>query len=114
MTQDNDEPPEIPRYRVDDETRQMIEAALNMVSQTATLQVSEDGAEGLQSLADEIAHRFYIDYDIINVVDERAGDTEDDPSTLTVYRSRPRTPPTLTVIDGDLNDEPANEDDNVH
>jgi len=84
MTQDNDEPPEVPRYRVDAGTREMIEAALNMVSQTATLQISEEGADGLMNLADEIAHRFYIECE------------------------------TIDVINGDLTDEPPNDDDNLH
>jgi len=115
MTQDNnDEPPEVPRYRIDKGTREMIEAALNMVSQTATLQISEESADGLMNLADEIAHRFYIECETIDVIDERAGDTPDDPSTMTVYRSKAKRKPVLTVINGDLTDEPPNDDDNLH
>ena len=112
MSNDNDE--EVPRYRVDDATRELIEAALNMVSQTATLQISEEGADGLMNLADEIAHRFYINVETIDVIDERAGDTADDPSTMTVYRAKPNTKPVLTVINGDLTDEPPSDDDNLH
>ena len=112
----SDRDDDVPRYRVDEDTRQLIEAALNMVSQTATLQISEEGADGLVGLCDEIAHRFYIDCDIIDVVDERAGDTPDDPSTLTVYRAKLKTNtrPNLRVIDGDLNNEPPSDDDVQH
>ena len=34
--------PKTPRYTIDDETRELLEAALNMVSQTASLQINDE------------------------------------------------------------------------
>ena len=115
--------PKTPRYTIDDETRELLEAALNMVSQTASLQIDDAAAEGLVTLTDEIAHRFYIDAEYIEVIDELAGDTYDDPSTITVYRTREdsstrKKKPTLTLVtdntEGVLNDEPPTEDEKMH
>lgn len=108
VTQDNDEPP---RYEVDAETKQMLEAALNMVSQTATLQISEEGAAGLINLCDDLAHAFYIDTKIIEVIDEDNPDDED-PQTMTVYLTREKTKrPSLKLIKGDLSEDPPSDDD---
>ena len=108
MTQDNDEPP---RYEVDAETKQMLEAALNMVSQTATLQISEEGAAGLINLCDDLAHAFYIDTKIIEVIDEDNPDIENH-QTMTVYLTREKTKRTsLKLINGDLSEDPPSDDD---
>ena len=111
VTQDNDEPP---RYEIDDDTKQMLEAALNMVSQTATIQISEEGAAGLINLCDDLAHAFYIDTKIIEVVDEDYPD-DDDPQTMTVYLTREKKKrPSLKLIKGDLSEDPPSDDDIQH
>ena len=103
-----------PRYRVDEETRQLIEAAINMVSQTATLQLDDSAADGLVGLCDEIAHRFYIEAEVLDVVETGSSVTDETP-TITVYRSRPpESRPKFRVIDGDLSDEPPTDDDTKH
>ena len=105
------------KYTVDEETRELLEAALNMVSQTATLQIDENSALGLVELCDEIADRFGIDSVDVEVRDpdlEPADDQE--PQTITVYRTvNARSKPKLTVIDGDkLDDTPPDDDDQMH
>ena len=111
MSNDNDEPP---RYEIDDDTKQLLEAALNMVSQTATLQISEEGAAGLINLCDDLAYAFYIDTKIIEVVDEDYPD-DDDPQTMTVYLTKPKTKrPSLKLIKGDLSEDPPDDDDKLH
>ena len=104
-----------PKYTVDQETRELLEAALNMVSQTATLQIDENSALGLVELCDEIADRFGIDSVDVEVSDPEL-EPADEPQTITVYRTaRTRSKPKLTVIDGDkLDDTPPDDDDQMH
>jgi len=109
-----------PYYEVDQETRELLEAALNMVSQTATLQIHEDSALGLLDICDSIAERFGIDSHEISVKDETPN-YEGGDSSITVYRTkRPANSnrtgkPKFKVIDGDkLNKELPDDDDPIH
>jgi hypothetical protein len=103
-----------PKYTVDQETRELLEAALNMVSQTATLQIDENSALSLVELCDEIADRFGIESDEVEVVDQSEPANDDKP-TITVYRKARTKKPKLTVIDGDkLDDTPPDDDDQMH
>ena len=105
-------------YEIDEHTRELLEAALNMVSQTAHLQINEEAALGLIELCDEIAARFGIESDEISVIDEHDTPNRDDgPPTITVYRTHKQDPkrPVLTVIDGDkMDDTPPDDDDQLH
>lgn len=109
MAQDN-----TPNYEVDDETRELLEACLNMVAQASSMQVTEEGAEGLISIADAIAERFNIASHDITV---QEADNGEEPKVITVYTSeRPKKPkPKLTSIDGGkLNNTPPDDDDTRH
>ena len=55
---DNDET--YPIYIVDDETRSIIEAALNCLVTLADTQILEEGADAILGIADAIADRFGI------------------------------------------------------
>ena len=109
-----------PYYDIDDETRELLEAALNMVAQTATLQIHEDSALGLLEICDSIAERFGIDSHEISVKDETP-DYDKGDSSITVYRTqRPANrngtgKPKFKVIDGDkLNSQTPDDDDPIH
>jgi hypothetical protein len=109
-----------PYYDVDHETRELLEAALNMVAQTATLQIHEDSALGLLDICDSIAERFGIESHEISVKDETP-DYEGGDSSITVYRTqRPANSngtgkPKFKVIDGDkLNRTTPDDDDPIH
>jgi hypothetical protein len=75
-----------PYYSVDEETQNLLEAALNMVAQTATLQINEDNANGLLDICDSIAERFGIDSHEIAVKDDTP-DYEGGDSSITVFRT---------------------------
>ena len=109
-----------PYYEVDQETRELLEAALNMVSQTATLQIHEDSALGLLEICDSLAERFGIDSHEISVKDETPN-YEGGDSSITVYRtqrpanSNETSKPKFKVIDGDkLNRTTPDDDDQIH
>ena len=50
----------VPVYNVDEETRDLIEAALNCMISLSEAQVNPDSAEGILSIADSLAIRFGI------------------------------------------------------
>tara|TARA_B110000503_G_scaffold141916_1_gene236991 strand:- start:740 stop:1042 length:303 start_codon:yes stop_codon:yes gene_type:complete len=58
---DDEELEEIPFYEVDEQTRQIIEAALNCLLHFSDAQIDEDSALGLQVIAEDLALRFGID-----------------------------------------------------
>jgi len=109
-----------PYYDIDHETRELLEAALNMVAQTATLQIHEDSALGLLEICDSIAERFGINSHEIAVKDQTP-DFEGGDSSITVYRTpRPADSnktgkPKFKVIDGDkLKSTTPDDDDQIH
>ena len=107
-----------PYYDIDDETRELLEAALNMVAQTATLQIHEDSALGLLEICDSIAERFGIDSHEIAVKDQTPN-YEGGDSSITVFRtprsSNSHNKPKFKVIDGDkLNRTTPDDDDQIH
>jgi len=106
-----------PVYDIDEQTRELIEAALNMVAQTATLQLHEDSATGLLDICDSIAERFGIESHEIAVKDETPN-YDDGDSSITVYRAEHRTArgrPKLKVIHNDkLNTDTPDDDDQIH
>ena len=93
-----------PTYSIDTETRQMVEAALNMVAQASSMQIQEESAESLIALCDAIADRFGIDSHDIEVRDG------EHTTLITVYETQDKKRPKLTVIDGDK----TPDDDTVH
>ena len=107
----------IPVYDIDEETRELVEAALNMVAQTATLQLNEDSATGLLDICDAIAERFGIESHEITVKDETPN-YDDGDSSITVYRAEHRNKrgkPKLKVIHNDkLSSDTADDDDQIH
>ena len=106
-----------PEYEVDQETRELLEAALNMVAQTATLQINEDSALGLLEICDELADRFGIESHEITVKDTTP-DYDKGDSSITVYRTARKDSngkPKFRVIDGDkLNKDAPDDDDPIH
>jgi DUF438 domain-containing protein len=103
-----------PVYEVDDETRELLEACLNMVAQASSMQVTEEGAEGLIQIADAVAERFNIASHDITVEE---ADSREEPKVITVYTSdKPRnSKPKLTAIDGGkLTQDPPDDDDTRH
>ena len=106
-----------PIYEVDEETRELIEAALNMVAQTATLQLNEESATGLLEICDAIAERFGIDSHEIAVKDDQP-DYEGGDASITVYRAehrKARGRPKLKVIHNDkLSSDTPDDDDQIH
>lgn len=60
--QDDDEfeGAELPVYTVDEETRSLIEAALNCMVSLSEAQISEEAAQSILALADDLAIRFDI------------------------------------------------------
>lgn len=60
-------------YTIDDETREMVEAALNCMMVVADAQINEDAADALVLIADTLADRFgveKIDQEVHDGVDE--------------------------------------------
>lgn len=102
---------EPPKYTVDEETRELLEAVLNMVAQTSTLQITEEGAEGLINLCDALAERFGIEGRDITIPEDT--NPEGEPRVVTVYETKPK--PQLRAIDGGkLNTNPPDDDDTRH
>ena len=50
----------VPVYTVDEETRSLIEAALNCMVSLSEAQISEEAAQNILSIADDLAIRFNI------------------------------------------------------
>lgn len=50
----------VPVYNVDEQTRDLIEAALNCMISLSEAQISEESAEGILGIADSLAVRFGI------------------------------------------------------
>ena len=113
----SDQQDNTPVYDIDEETRELLEAALNMVAQTATLQLNEDSATGLLDICDAIAERFGIESHEITVKDETPN-YDDGDSSITVYRAEHRNKrgkPKLKVIHNDkLSSDTADDDDQIH
>lgn len=51
---------EVPEYRVDEQTRSLIEVALNCLVTLSEAQINEEAAESLVAIADNLAARFGI------------------------------------------------------
>ena len=81
---DAEELQEITIYLVDDETRSLIEVALNCMMQLSDAQVDETSAENLISIADSIAMRFNIDKTDV----EETYHTTDDGEEEIIYKPR--------------------------
>ena len=94
-------------YEVDDETKQLLEAVLNICSQASQMQIDPQAAEDLIGICDMVAERFDIEAHDLEVDDTQDPANDDEaPPTVTVYRStKPNTkrPVKFTVIDGDGN-----------
>jgi hypothetical protein len=58
---DDSEQQPVPVYIVDDDTRALVEVALNCMVQLSQAQVDEEAAENLITIADALAERFDID-----------------------------------------------------
>jgi hypothetical protein len=85
-----------------------------MVAQASSMQVTEEGAEGLIQIADAVAERFNIASHDITVEE---ADSREEPKVITVYTSdKPRnSKPKLTAIDGGkLTQDPPDDDDTRH
>lgn len=66
-------------YDVDDETRQLIELACNLISNLASLQLDPESRENLIIIADNLASRFALDS---LEVEEQVHETEDGPEVI--------------------------------
>ena len=72
-----------PQYDVDTVTLQLIESCLNLAAQTAQLQISEDAAENIYAITDNLAERFRIETRMYEV--ESDGD---ETRSITVYKGQ--------------------------
>jgi hypothetical protein len=86
---------------VDDDVKEMIEAALNCMMVVADAQISDESAEALVSIADAIAEEFGIEKINTEVVDG----TDENGDPVQVIREK-RTPPQFRIIDGSKPDAP--------
>lgn len=71
-------------YLVDDETSEMLEAALNIVAGVAELQYDDHAKAGLQSIAEILAQRFNIPVAYLNISIDEDGEvttTVEEPSS---------------------------------
>lgn len=58
------------KYEIDAETRELLEAALNMLAQVAEMQYTDEGLAGVYSLANQLADTFGIESRVANVTEE--------------------------------------------
>ena len=58
------------KYEIDSETRELLEAALNMLAQVAEMQYTDEGLAGVYSLANQLADTFGIESRVANVTEE--------------------------------------------
>ena len=78
------------KYDVDAETRELLEAALNILAQVAEMQYTDEGLAGIYSLANQLADTFGIESRVATVTEEdgkiivtyteQDDDTPEDPS----------------------------------
>ena len=57
-------------YAIDDETREQLEAALNLLASVAELQATDEGLAAIYSLANSIADRFGIQSRVATVEEQ--------------------------------------------
>lgn len=89
---------------VDDDVKEMIEAALNCMMVVADAQLSDESAQALQSIADALAEEF----DIEKINTEVVEGTDENGDTVQVIREVKR-PPQFRIIDGSKPDAPTEE-----
>lgn len=94
MTQRKDPP----YYEIDNETRDMLEAVLNMIGGVAELQADDDSREDIFALGDEIATRFGVP--LVKLESHPGQTTDGEPVTILRFRSdkTEKSPPKLTVV----------------
>tara|TARA_X000001036_G_C20055269_1_gene552637 strand:+ start:169 stop:510 length:342 start_codon:yes stop_codon:yes gene_type:complete len=94
-----------PYYEIDQETRDMLEAILNMIGGVADLQADDDSREDVYALGDEVATRFGVPLVKADAIPGKTVDGEE----VTVLRFRSdsteKSPPKLTVV-SDNTDKP--------
>jgi len=92
----NDEPPV---YEVDQETRDILINSINWILQFADIQLDEESGLKVQAAAEELAIRFDLPVQKIEIVQDEDGDWN-----VTIDGAREeleeRKKPTLSVIDG--------------
>lgn len=94
-----------PYYEIDQETRDMLEAVLNMIGGVADLQADDDSREDVYALGDELATRFGVP--LVTVDAELGKTTDGEEVTVLRYRSDNKsTAPKLTVV-SDNTDKPV-------
>jgi len=100
----NEEPP---IYEVDSETRDILISTINWILQFADVQLNEESGLKVQAAAEELAIRFDLPVQKIEIVQDEDGDWN-----VTIDGAREeleeRRKPTLSVIDGGKS---ADEDD---
>ena len=82
------------KYDVDAETRELLEAALNILASVAEMQYTDEGLAGIYTLANSIADRFGIESRVAHVeqaddgtvtvtyVEEDSDDVPEDPTGM--------------------------------
>jgi len=55
------------KYEIDDDTRELLEAALNMLASVAEMQATDEGLAAVYSLANQIADTFGIESRVATV-----------------------------------------------
>ena len=93
-----------PTYALDDDTQQLLESAMNLAQRVIDLQEDDDTAEQMQWELEELAIRFSIQRARIITTETANDDGSVDINIKLEPEEEEVKKPTLTVIDGDIND----------
>ena len=107
----NDEPP---IYEVDDDTRDILINGLNWMLQFADVQLHEESGLRIQAAAEELAIRFDLPIQKIEIVKDEDGEwnvTIDGAREELEEREQEQKRPALSVIEGGKGDDPDGDDD---
>lgn len=94
-----------PTYALDDDTQQLLESAMNLAQRVIDLQEDDDTAEQMQWELEELALRFSIQRARIITTETANDDGSVDINIKLEPEEEDTKKPTLTVIDGDINDD---------
>lgn len=100
-----------PYYEIDLETREMLEAVLNLVGGVADLQMDDEAREDLYALGDDLATRFGVN--AIKVTSEEATDEQGNEITILRYADHADKPKLSLVSNNDDPNKPAGPSDKI-
>ena len=104
-----------PVYEVDEETREVLINSLNWLLQLADVQINEDAGLKIQAAAEELALRFDLPVQKIEITQDEDGEwsvTIDGAREELEEREQETKKPSLSVIDGGKNHQSRTDDEN--